>query len=323
MATNGIDVSYYQGEVDWQNVENDGIDFAMIRASYGTTTDTQFVNNMRNIAQTSLGVGAYHFCYATTAEEAREEANYFLNQISPYKFSYPVAIDLEYEPLLNLSSTALTNIALTFGDILENAGYYVSLYANLNWLVNFLDMDVLDRFDVWLAQWGPEPTYSGNFGIWQYTDSGRVNGIYGDVDRDIAYRDYPTIMRTKGLNGYDSSSDTPDPTPPSPGNDYYLYTVVAGDTLWGIARRFLGNGSLYPEIADLNGLSSDKIYPGQVLKIPKNSDGTINYTVVSGDTLWSIARRFLGSGTLYPQIMKLNGLTSDVVYPGQILKIPV
>lgn len=325
MATNGIDVSYYQGDIDWPSVENDGIDFAMIRATYGTTTDPQFSNNMANIAQTSLGVGAYHFCYATTTEEAREEAQYFLNAISPYRFSYPVALDLEYEPLLNLGRENLTNIVLTFCDTVERAGYYVMIYANLNWLVNYLSMDILERFDVWLAQWGPEPTYSGNFGMWQYTSSGRVNGILGNVDRDIAYRDYPTIIRNNGLNGYDGSGNTPDPTPepPSPDDSYYDYTVVAGDTLWGIARKFLGNGALYTEIASLNGISGDVIYPGQVLKIPRNSDGTINYTVVSGDTLWGIARRFLGSGTLYPQIMSLNGLSSDVVFPGQILKIPV
>lgn len=324
MSTNGIDVSTFQGNIDWPSVQNDGIDFAMLRASYGTSTDNQFVNNIKNISQTSLGVGAYHFFYATTNDEALEEARYFLDVISPYKFSYPVALDLEYEPLLKLGSETLTNIIITFCDTLEKAGYYMILYANLNWLVNYLNMDILDRYDVWLAQWGPEPTYSGNFGMWQYTSSGSVNGINGNVDRDIAYRDYPTIIRSKGLNGYASGGDTPDPTPTPPAEgDYYNYTVVSGDTLWGIARRFLGNGSLYPEIASLNGITGDVIYPGQVIKIPRNSDGTINYTVVSGDTLWSISRKFLGSGTLYPQIISLNGLSSDVIFPGQILKIPV
>lgn len=322
MATNGVDVSTFQGNIDWPSVKNDGIDFAMIRASYGTTTDDQFVNNAQNISQTSLGVGAYHYFYATTTDEALEEARYFLDVISPYKFSYPVALDLEYEPLLNLGSQNLTDIVLTFCDTVEKAGYYVIIYANLNWLVNYLSMDILDRFDVWLAQWGPEPTYSGNFGMWQYTSSGSVNGINGNVDRDIAYRDYPTIIKNKGLNGYESGSDNPSP-PPIDEDSYYNYTVVSGDTLWGIARRFLGNGSLYTEIASLNGIPGDVIYPGQILKIPRNSDGTINYTVVSGDTLWSIARRFLGSGTLYTQIMSLNGLSTDVIFPGQVLKISV
>lgn len=222
----------------------------------------------------------------------------------------------------------LTNIALTFCDTVEKAGYYTMIYANLNWLVNYLDMSILDRFDIWLAQWGPSPTFSGNFGMWQHSSTGRVSGINGDVDLDISYRDYPAIIAKNGLNKWDGSIPTPSPTPtptpePTPGESFN-YTVKSGDNLWDIAQRFLGSGTRYNEIISLNNLDSTTIYPGQVLKIP-SSESTGNYrtyTVEAGDNLWDIAQRFLGDGTRYNEILSLNGLDSTTIYPGQILKIP-
>jgi len=110
-----------------------------------------------------------------------------------------------------------------------------------------------------------------------------------------------------------------------------VYTVKTGDTLWGIAEALLGNGTLYPEIKKLNGLTSDTIQPGQVLKIPDShpgsgppaDSGTYEiYTIKSGDTLWGIAEAKLGSGSRYPEIKALNGLTSDTIIAGHTLKIP-
>lgn len=261
MAYNGIDVSVYQRSIDWQRVAQSNIDFAMIRASYGLSgIDSQFENNMRNINNTSIARGAYHYCYSITQENAVAEANHFLDVVSAYKFNYPLALDFEYEPLLSLSKTARSNIALAFCDTLEKAGYYAIIYANLNWLVNYLDMNILNRFDIWLAQWGPQPTYTGNFGIWQYTSTGRVPGITGNVDRNISYKDYPTIIRKNGLNGFTPTINLPTGT--------FNYTVVIGDNLWNIAKRFLGSSTRYTEIMSLNKLTSTILYPGQVLKIP-------------------------------------------------------
>ncbi len=332
MSYNGIDVSFYQGDIDWPQVQADGIQFAMIRASYGTEgVDPQFSNNMNNIAETSIARGAYHFCYALSVEEAAAEANNFLNTIAPYKFNYPVALDLEYEPILSVGRETLTNIALTFCDTVEKAGYYTMIYANLNWLSNYLDMSILDRFDIWLAQWGSKPTFSGSFGMWQHSSTGRVSGINGDVDLDISYRDYPAIIAKNGLNKWDGSIPAPSPTPepnpspePTPGESFD-YTVKPGDNLWDIAQRFLGAGTRYNEIVSLNNLDSTTIYPGQILKIP-GSESTVNnyrtYTVEPGDNLWDISQRFLGSGTRYNEIVSLNNLDSTTIYPGQVLKIP-
>ncbi len=320
MSYKGIDVSFYQGNIDWAKVAQSGIEFAIIRASYGSDgVDPQFKNNINNIAETSIARGAYHFCYAISTQEALNEANHFLDTIAPYQFNYPVALDLEYEPLLSLGREKLSDIALTFCDTVEKAGYYTMIYANLNWIVNYLDMNKLNRFDIWLAQWGNSPTYSGNYGIWQYSSKGNVNGINENVDLNISYRDYPSIIKNKQLNGFNNTPSTP----PSVPTNTFNYTVVSGDNLWNIAKKFLGDGSRYPEIMSLNGLTSTRIYPGQILKIPSSSTpSSKTYIVVSGDNLWNIAKKFLGDGSRYTEIMSLNGLTSTVIYPGQVLKIP-
>lgn len=135
---------------------------------------------------------------------------------------------------------------------------------------------------------------------------------------NISYKDYPSIIKANGLNGFkqDATQTPPVPTLPNePKNSSTTYIVKSGDTLWGIAERYLGNGSKYSELKSLNGLASDTIYHGQ-------SESYTMYTIQKGDTLWSIARRFLGDGTRYKEIVNLNSLESITIYPGQVLKIP-
>ena len=312
MQYKGIDVSSWQENINWEDVQNNNINFAIVRATYGTTgTDEFFSTNMEGISKTSIHPGAYHYSYAKSLSEAKEEAQHFLNVIKPYSFSYPVAFDIEDSSLEYLGVQTLTDITREFCQTIQNNGYYVCIFSSINWLNNYLDMNALSNFDVWLSQWDSSPSYSGNFGIWQYTSSGTVSGINGDVDMDISYRNYPEIISNAGLNNGSGSS----------GGNVTYYTVIPGDSLWSIAERFLGSGYKYNKIVVLNGLTSDVIYPGQVLKIP-SSGSTINYTVVEGDTLWSIAKKFLGAGTKYGLIMTANDLTSDLIYPGQVLKIP-
>ncbi len=320
---NGIDVSSWQGNINWEKVSNTDVGFAMIRATYGTSgKDKQFVQNMNNITKTNIYPGAYHYLYATSVSEAKQEAQNFLNAIKSYKFLYPVALDIEDSSISSLGRNTATQIALTFCDIVENSGYYVNIYSNLNWLQNYLNMNELSKFDIWLAQWSSSPTYTGNFGMWQHSSTGSVSGINGNVDLNISYLDYPTIITSKGLNNT-SSSQLPSPpdTDTKPPTSTFEYVVVTGDTLWDIAEKFLGSGARYEEIKTLNGLTGDTIYAGQVLNVPSGTSGSKSYTVVSGDTLWDIAERFLGSGSRYTELKTLNGLTSDTIYPGQVLLI--
>lgn len=207
VSKKGIDVSYAQGAVDWLAVRESGVEFAMIRASRGAVSDkkpmAQDVTFDYNITQAQLcglNVGVYHYLYATTVEEAREEARFFLKTIEPYKITYPVVLDIEEEYQAQLGVEEVTLIARAFLDEVRAAGYYAMIYANKAWLTTRLDMRLLSDYDVWLAQWNTVPTYGGSFGMWQYSCKGIVSGVNGYVDLNISYKDYAKIIREGKYN---------------------------------------------------------------------------------------------------------------------------
>lgn len=282
MAVKGVDVSKYQGNIDWQAVKNDGIQFAMIRAGYVTNgkmvVDERFHTNMTGALAAGVDVGVYLYSYATNEEQAKLEANLLLKEIEPYKgkITYPIAWDIEDEKWQGgLSNETRTQMAKVFCEAIEAAGYYVSIYANLNWVQNKLNWSELTAYDLWLAQWAEAPTDKYAFGMWQYTSSGSVAGISGRVDMNEAYKDYPAIIRAAGLNGFSSSTPTPQPTPdpaPAPAPAEHTYTVQPGDSFWKIAQEQMGSGTKYAELAAYNGMTiASTIYAGQVLKIPGGS----------------------------------------------------
>lgn len=206
MELKGIDVSYAQGVIDWKKVKASGVDFAMIRACFGWDNDSQidryFKQNVSGAQSAGVPYGLYHYSYAATPAEAVKEAKFFLRVIAGLKPAYPVVFDLEDNSQKNLGKSTLTAIAKAFLDTVQEAGYYAMLYTNLDWIRNRLDMTKLSSYDVWLAQWASKPTYQGAFGMWQYTSSGSVNGIGTRVDMDVAYRDYPGVIKGAGLNGW-------------------------------------------------------------------------------------------------------------------------
>lgn len=213
MQRKGIDVSTWQGDIDWNKVKADGIEFAMLRSSFGKEnpdkqTDNKFWQNYRNAKAAGVPIGAYHYSYATTVEDAKKEADFFLSIVKGCQFEYPIAFDIEDPSQMYLGKDRITDIIMAFCERVQAAGYYVSLYTNLDWISNRIDMIRAKAFDIWLAQWNDKPTYSGNFGMWQYTSSGSVSGISGNVDMNIAYYDYPSIIKAAGLNGF--SSDKPE-----------------------------------------------------------------------------------------------------------------
>lgn len=210
----GIDVSKWQGEIDWNKVKDAGIKFAMIRLGYGSSdgnscgTDGYFEKNVYNAIKAGIDVGCYFYSYAMSVDAAKKEAAYVISVLQKYKgaFTYPIAFDIEDATQIPLGKTVLTDMVIAFGDVIEKAGFYCSLYSNLDWLRNKLDDSRLTRFDHWLAQWSSTPTYTGAFGMWQNGSTGKVNGINGNVDTDFAYKDYPTIIREKKkLNGFTSN----------------------------------------------------------------------------------------------------------------------
>ena len=205
----GIDVSQWQGAIDWAKVKSSGVEFAIIRAGFRgyaaagkLAEDPRFRENIQGAAAVGIPVGVYFFSQATTPEEGREEARYCLELVRPYKLDFPVFIDSEYANAQQtgradgLTKEARTAAVAAFCDDVEAAGYYVGIYASDGWFAQQLG-DV-SRYDRWIAKWDGKPTAA--HGIWQYSNTGRVNGIATDVDLDEAYKDYPTIIQRAGLN---------------------------------------------------------------------------------------------------------------------------
>jgi GH25 family lysozyme M1 (1,4-beta-N-acetylmuramidase) len=208
----GIDVSKHQGKIDWSKVKEDkqGIKFAMIRVGYGHSYDNPcvvdpwFKANMEEALAVGIDVGVYIYNYAKSTDAAITEAQFVLEQIAPYagKIMYPISCDIEDNSLKKLSKSALTDIVNAFCTTIEQAGYYAAIYAGNNWCAR-MDMNVLAKYDLWLADWRKNPSKKYSYGMWQYTNKGGADGVYSQrLDMDIAYKDYPAIIKNNGLNGY-------------------------------------------------------------------------------------------------------------------------
>lgn len=204
---NGIDVSKYQGNIDWAKVKKSGIDFAIVRLGYtGTksrrpTLDPKFKRNLKQCAKFGINVGVYYYSTATTIKQAQNEAKFVLKHLKGHKLQYPVYIDSEDAMQARLTKSALTSIIKEFCEAIENAGYYVGIYANKYWFATQLNDSALKAYDKWVAQYGDKCTYNGDFGMWQYTDRGKIDGIKGNVDLNKSKLDYAKIIKKAKLNG--------------------------------------------------------------------------------------------------------------------------
>lgn len=208
----GMDVSEFQGAIHFDNAKKAGIQFAIARAGYGSAKlypsqyDKKFEDYYKNSKRAGMPIGAYWYTYAKDTAAAKLEAESFLDALKGKTFEMPVFIDVE-DRVLTTNKATLTEIVRTFCQTVEDAGYYIGIYASLSWLENRLDMSKLKDFDVWVAQWNDTCDYKGNYGMWQYTSSGSVNGVPSDrVDLDYAYIDYPSVIKGAGLNGFKKSS---------------------------------------------------------------------------------------------------------------------
>lgn len=211
MEKRGIDVSKWQGNIDWKKVKASGIEFAMIRIGYGSRLsqkDAFFETNYENAKAAGIPIGGYVYSYAKNAAYAKEEAKCCLEWIKGKKFEYPIVFDIEENSVAALGKETVNEIIEAFCSTVEAAGYYVMVYSSKHWFDSYISKNNKAKYDSWVAQWANNLSYKGPCGIWQYTSSGTVNGINGRVDMNIAYKDYETIIKRKGLNGF-STSDAP------------------------------------------------------------------------------------------------------------------
>lgn len=281
IITKGIDVSYYQGDIDFAKVKASGVGFVIIRCGItgwgdakSKKADVRFEEYYAKAKQAGLGVGVYYYSCAETVAEATAEAQLTLQLLEGKQIDYPVWYDVE-EPrkLGELTKEQITDIIIAYCTTIEKAGYYCGIYANKNWLDNKMIYDKIKRFDIWLAQWTDKPTYSNPYGIWQYSNNGTIQGINERVDLNYAYKDYPSIIKSNGLNGYTKGQNqatqptTPTQTTTKP--TYKNYTIKKGDSWWKIAQQQMGSGSKCTQLAKYNGKTIfTTIHPGQTLKIP-------------------------------------------------------
>lgn len=199
----GIDVSEHQGDIDWNAVKNAGIEFAIIRVGYRTygggeiTLDTTFEQNLRNADAAGIKTGVYFFSQAIDPEEAIEEADAVIDAIRPYNITYPVIFDWELITGDSARTDAMTvdNLAdacISFCERVKSAGYTPMIYQNKNTTMFKLDLPKLQDYDFWLAEYGDKPTYYYDYQMWQYSSTGKVPGINGEVDMNISFKDYST-----------------------------------------------------------------------------------------------------------------------------------
>lgn len=198
-GTLGIDVSKWNGNIDWTAVKNSGVSYVIIRCGYRGSSegalikDSKFETNIKGAINAGLKVGVYFFTQAIDKNEAVEEASMVLECIRNYKISYPVFLDVEASGgrADSLDKATRTEICKAFCETIKNSGYTAGIYANKNWLTEKINTSELSSsYKIWLAQYASAPTYTGRYDMWQYKSTGKISGISGDVDMNLSYLGY-------------------------------------------------------------------------------------------------------------------------------------
>lgn len=327
MSYKGIDVSEWQDTIDWKRVKAAGIDFAMIRAGFGndiSQIDKSFKANIEGALAAGIQVGVYWMSYAISVEDAIKEAQVFKKIITPYsgKISFPTCFDWEYASIdyyvkqtgKQPTNELISDMVNAFCKEMERGCWWAANYTNLDFKINRLNSTVKD-IDTWLADYVGGPDFPS--GMQQTASDGHVDGISTHVDLDVAYTDYPTVIKEHGLNGYVKAVST------TPEQTVTTYPVKSGDCMSTIA--FSHNMSLQTLLA-LNPqvkAPAYTIWPGQVLVISAKAAPTpsaaVTYIVKAGDTLSGIAAKY---GTTYQKLASLNSIANpNLIFIGQKIKI--
>lgn len=332
----GIDVSEWQGEIDFQKAVTAGVTFAMIRSSYGWKKDTQkdkfLDSNLNGFKKLGIPYGIYHYSYAQSVNEAVLEAKFCLKCIGNSKPLFPIFYDMEEDAQAKLGKGLCTDIAVAFCSEIEKAGHKAGIYANAYWFENHLDYDKLSKsYAIWLAHWADKPQYDTD--IWQYTSKGKIDGISGNVDMNymdgVFFNTHTKELDDSKKDGVSTNENVQNSnTSRISLNKAELYVSSNADSpsgevsgiywLWDNkvinGRRRITNSK--------SNIGKDGQVTGWINASEIGSTPYTSYTVKKGDTLWGIAEKLLGSGTEYTKIKSLNNLSSDVIYEGQSLKIP-
>lgn len=311
----GIDISEFQGEIDFEEVRRSGIEAVYIRAGAGEYTDEYFAENYERARAAGLKIGFYHYVTARSVEEGRRQARFFASLAAGREPDMRLAMDFEYFGSLSVSQINAISEAY-LDELTALTKREAVIYSDLSNARNIFSRALAEKYPLWAAQYGAdEPSANGKWREWvgfQYTDEGRVGGIYGNVDRNIF---------TEGIFLSDSGRiDGEKRTSVRARTRTLTVYVRAGDTLWAIAREY---GTTVEAIARENRIvDPNRIFAGERLRItlPARGSGEEIYTVRRGDTPISIAGKF---GVTLSALEDRNGLErGETIYAGDKLSIP-
>ena len=349
MAVKGIDVSGAQGSINWSKVKNNGIEFAILKLGniYDTDAnykDSKFDINYKNAKAQGIKVGIYIYNYCNTVENLKKNLDWIIKNLSGKQLDLPIYLDMEDKTIAVETKETLTNQCNEFAKFIKNKGYKAGVYANLNWLKNELNPKEFDEdLSVWVAQYYKECEYTGTYDIWQYTSSGKVDGISGNCDMNYLYNE--DIIKETGATVEDKKSidelanevidgkwgDGQDRKKrlEEAGYDYNAVqnrvneilskqnkksiTEVAKDVINGK----YGNGEERKKKLETEGYDYDTVQSkvNQLLGV----EVTKTYTVKSGDTLSEIANKY---NTTVEKLVKDNNIqNANLIYVGQKIVI--
>ena len=313
-----IDVSYHNGTIDFKKAKKAGIEGVIIRAGYGQNNiDVKFHENIKGAIAAGLPVGIYWFSYAYNQALALKEAEFCLKAIKPYKISLPVFFDWEYDSMnyskkrgVAQTKSRITTMTKIFCQKIKNAGYKAGYYLNNDYKLNWYDVSQLKGFYEWFARY--TETKQTNCDLWQYTSTGKVDGISGNVD--INYLNNENLLKSAAVVKPTTSKPS---TKPSPAPKKKTVSQIADEV---IAGKW-GNGDERKKKLTASGYNYNDVQKevNKKLGSSKSTPKAEYYTVKSGDNLTTIAKKYK---TTVNTLVKLNNIkNANLIYPGQKLRV--
>ena len=348
MAIKGIDVSEFQGNIDWDKVKNSGVEFAILKLGNIYDYDANYKNskfdtNYKNAKAKGIKVGVYIYNYCNTVDTLKKGLEWAIKKLNGKKLDLPFYLDMEDKDIQGETKETLTNQCNEFAKYVESKGYQAGVYANVNWLKNELNPNDFDKkISVWVAQYYKECQYTGKYDIWQYASDGSVSGISGNCDMNYLYNediikesetdtsDKKTIdeLAEEVIDGKWGDGEDRKTKLEKAGYDYDAVqdrvneilsrpkksiTEVAKDVIDGK----YGNGETRKKKLEAEGYNYDTVQAkvNQLL----GAEVTKTYTVKSGDTLSGIASKYK---TTVAKLVKDNNIkNANLIYPGQKIVI--
>lgn len=336
----GVDLSEYQKNINMSKVKDEGVEFVMLRASwtgYGKNrsknTDDAFENLYNKCKSLGIPVGAYHYSCADSYEEGRKEAEYmYENCLKGKVFEYPIALDVENDTWQgNCSRDRLTDAFFGFFDYLNEKHFYVTLYATSSWFESKFNLKRLENIDKWVADWGNNPPELHNMGLWQFggeTNLIRSNKIASmTIDQNYSFRDYPSIMKKDGFNGFGKTTVIPTAKPKKfsnlkKGSEGSAVKQLQKNLNYVMGRSLDEDGIFGSKTEEAlivfqskNGLDADGIY-GSKSDTKMKECASNEYTVKVAVDVLNVRK---GAGTDYPvvttvrrgDVFKVNATSGD------------